>query len=99
MNGRLIKMRIPREIFFLALASVIAIVAGGCNSRSQEGQPAPSTSIKDVMDAIVDPSADVLWGAVGSIVDKTGDHQLAPKTPAEWADVRRAAIRVVEGAS
>jgi hypothetical protein len=56
-------------------------------------------SIKDLMDAIIDPSADVLWGAVGTVVDEEGEHESIPKTPEAWLDLRRAAIRIVEGAN
>jgi len=55
------------------------------------------TSIKDIMESIIDPSADALWGAVGTVVDKEGIHELLPKTPEEWLDVRRAAVRIIEG--
>jgi cytochrome c553 len=57
------------------------------------------TTIKDLMDSIVDPSADVVWGAVGTVVDQDGAHDTFPKTQEEWLSVRRAAIRIVEGAN
>jgi hypothetical protein len=57
------------------------------------------SSIKELMDAIIDPSADVLWGAGGTVVDKEGSHDLSPKTPEEWLNVRRAAVRIIEGAN
>ncbi|HMA72473.1 MAG TPA: hypothetical protein VKP67_13440 [Xanthobacteraceae bacterium] len=49
------------------------------------------------MESIIDPSADVLWGAAGSVLDKEGVHDLAPKTQEGWLDVRRAAVRIIEG--
>jgi hypothetical protein len=56
------------------------------------------TSIRDLMQSIIDPSADVLWTAVGTIVDKEkGIQDLSPKTPQDWLDVRRAAVRILEG--
>lgn len=51
------------------------------------------------MDAIVDPSADVVWGAVGAVADQDGLRDLEPKTAEEWLEVRRAAVRLVEGAN
>jgi hypothetical protein len=78
-------------------------LATACSSN---GRPAPQdawaqarTTVKDLMDAIIDPSADAVWGSVGTIIDKTGEHDFAPKTPEEWANVRRGAVRVVEGAN
>jgi hypothetical protein len=55
------------------------------------------STVKDLMDSIIDPSADVIWGAVGSVVDEEGVHERRPKTPEEWLDVRRAAVRLIEG--
>jgi hypothetical protein len=55
-------------------------------------------SIKEVMQSIVDPSADVLWGAVGTVVDsENGIQDLRPKTLEEWSNVRNAAVRILEG--
>lgn len=51
------------------------------------------------MGSIIDPSADALWGAVGTVVDKEGVHESSPKTQEEWLDLRRAAVRIVEGAN
>jgi hypothetical protein len=55
------------------------------------------TSLKDIMESIIDPSADALWGAVKTVVDQEGIHETAPKTAEDWLDVRRAAVRLVEG--
>jgi len=60
--------------------------------------PFVGVSIKEVMQSIVDPSADVLWGAVGTVVDnENGIQDLRPKTPEEWSNVRNAAVRILEG--
>jgi hypothetical protein len=71
--------------------SETAAAESRANGRSQ-------ASIKEVMQSIVDPSADVLWGAVGTVVDReNGVQELSPKTPEEWLNVRNAAIRILEG--
>jgi hypothetical protein len=36
---------------------------------------------------------------VGTVVDNEGVHELVPKTQEEWLDVRRAAVRMIEGAN
>jgi hypothetical protein len=56
-------------------------------------------SIKEIMESVVDPSADALWNAVGTVLDKEGIHEMLPKTQEEWLNVRRAAVRIVEGAN
>lgn len=55
------------------------------------------STVKDIMESVIDTSADVIWGAVGTVVDKEGIHEAFPKTPKEWLEVRRAAIRIIEG--
>jgi hypothetical protein len=57
------------------------------------------SSIKDLMESIIDPSADALWGAVRTVVDQEGVHETFPKTREEWLEVRRAAVRIIEGAN
>src|SRR3977135_1191094 len=49
------------------------------------------------MYAIVVPSADAIWGAVGTVVDETGVHESSPKSDEDWANMHRAAIRIIEG--
>jgi hypothetical protein len=54
-------------------------------------------TIRDLMESIIDPSADTLWGAVGTVVDNDGIHEMFPKTDEEWQEPRRAAVRIIEG--
>jgi hypothetical protein len=51
------------------------------------------------MESIIDPSADTLWGAVGTVVDNEGIHEMFPKTQEEWQEPRRAAVRIIEGSN
>src|SRR6266581_4994427 len=57
------------------------------------------STIKDLMESIIDPSADALWGAVGTVIDKEGIHETLPKTQEEWIELRRAAVRIIEGSN
>src|SRR5262249_17543674 len=74
-----------------------AFAAFAAVSRNAAKDRQVYASIKDLMESIIDPSADVLWGAVGTVADKEGVHELLPKTQEEWLDVRRAAVRIIEG--
>jgi hypothetical protein len=56
----------------------------------------PTSSIKDIMDSLVDPSADVIWESVAEIVTADGTELRRPHTDDEWKTVRRAAIRIIE---
>ncbi len=79
-----------------APATPVILAAGAGNAA---GDRQVYTSIKDIMDSIIDPSADTLWGAAGTVIDKEGVHELLPKTQEEWLDLRRAAVRIIEGAN
>jgi|SRR6478735_264001 hypothetical protein len=91
-----------RTFHWLALAGVSLLVAAACSAPA----PAPparkeppfrkTATIKDIMDSMVDPSADFLWESVATIVTKKGTEERRPRTDDEWKAVRRAAITLME---
>src|SRR5579871_1012255 len=80
----------------VAALGLIALCSFGAAEQKTADRPTYST-IKDLMESIIDPSADVIWGAVGTVADKQGVRDLSPKTPEDWLEVRRAAVRLIEG--
>jgi cytochrome c556 len=77
--------------------AVLLCVAGGCSrSSSAVPEPTPQATIKDLMDAMVDPNAEYLFDNIVEIVDETGIIDKTPKTDAEWKEVRRRALMLVE---
>jgi hypothetical protein len=87
------KSPIAGAVCFLVLA------AGAAPSFSAARNGPALSSIKELMESIIDPSADVVWGAVGTVVDQAGVHESSPKTDEEWLEVRRAVVRIIEGAN
>jgi hypothetical protein len=85
----------------VSCSAVLGLVASSSFTLAQ--QEAANTdhqvysSIRDLMESIIDPSADVVWGAVGTVVDREGIHESLPKTQEDWRDLRRAAVRIIEG--
>lgn len=59
----------------------------------------PTSTIRELMDAIIDPSADDVWNAVKTTMTATGTEEAAPVTAEDWANVRRGAIRLGEAAN
>ena len=56
--------------------------SAACN-RTQPAPAAqfrPTATIKDIMDSMVDPSADTLWESVATIVSAAGTEERRPKT-------------------
>ena len=48
------------------------------------------------MNWILDPNADVVWGAVGTISTAEGEQKIAPTTDEQWTVVRNSAATVIE---
>jgi hypothetical protein len=91
-----------RRFSWLLLVGMSVFIVVACNRPQPPPAPAPSpyhltATIKDIMDSMVDPSADTLWESVATIVSAKGTEERRPKTDEDWANVRRAAIRLIEG--
>jgi hypothetical protein len=96
-------------------ALIVAGIAAGVLSLSAcEGRPpskaktteaaaAPefrlNATIKDIMDAFVDPAADHIWDAVATTITAKGRVEKFPRSDEEWKELRRRAIQVMEGAN
>ncbi len=82
------------------LTGILALAAGGCTATPE---PAPDMSqaatIKDIMDSMIDPSADFLFESTAEIADAAGIRKKAPQNPEEWKDVRRHAVILLEAPS
>ena len=52
--------------------------------------------MKQLMEWVIDPAADVVWESVAIIITEKGENHKAPKTDDEWAAVRNAAATMVE---
>jgi len=81
---------------FLVGVTVFVVVACNRTPPPPPSQFRPTSTIKDIMDSLVDPSADFLWDSVSTIVSAAGTEERQPKTPEEWANVRRRAITLIE---
>ena len=82
-----------RTIISLLPASAVLLFACGCAS-----QPAfkPVGSVKQLMQATIQPSSEVLFEAVGTVVSSSGVEEIAPKNDEEWATVRNNALTLAE---
>jgi cytochrome c556 len=86
---------IPRKrlsvLPLLLLSAVIGVAVDACN-KTAPAPPAPdllrTATIKDIMDAMVDPSGDFVFESVQEIADEHGITVKAPKTDEEWEAVR-----------
>jgi cytochrome c556 len=58
-----------------------------------------TATIQDLMDGIIDPSADVLWDSVAYIATTKGVEDRQPRTDEQWKAVRTGAITLIEAAN
>ena len=99
----------PIAFWGLCVAGGALIVGAACSAPKLEapaatGPAKPNTAaefrttatIKDIMDSVVDPSADYLWESVATIVTRKGTEERRPRTDMEWQEVRRRAIALIE---
>lgn len=86
---------------------VISMCLAGCAAPVDKQPTAPPVApeydavatIKDIMDSLVDPSADHVWRSVGTEITAAGTVDRAPRTDEEWDAVRRHVIQLVEAAN
>jgi hypothetical protein len=82
----------------------VSLVAGCAAPAPQQPPPAasayrPVATIREVMNSVIDPSVDVVWNAVSSVVDDGRLTEQAPATDEAWTEVRRHALIVSEAAN
>ena len=80
-----------RKILLLLPAALLFVA--GCQ------RPTPYKPVVDtllLMQAVVDPQADILWASVGSIITEEGSDDFFPRNDAEWAEVRNATVMIME---
>jgi hypothetical protein len=97
----------------IASCALLGFLLAGCapkdsSETAQSGQAAtppaasplkPIAGVQDVMALMIDPAADFLWQAVSTTVTEGKTVEKQPRTDEEWAEVRRHAILLTEGAN
>jgi len=68
-------------------------------AAAPQGTSKPVATVKDVMDYIVIPSSEFVFNAVSSTQGANGAEDKAPKTDADWAEVRKHAVLLSEAAN
>lgn len=83
---------------YRCLTLVVLFFAAGACARPKPPEPelVTSATIKDIMDALIDPSADYVFESVATIADEHGITQKAPRTDEEWREVRRRVVQLLE---
>ena len=82
--------------FRWALAAA-ALAASACSNGNSQLPPfKPIVDTGSLMESFIEPSADVIWLSVGTIVSAAGEEHIRPQTEEEWTKVKNAAVAVSE---
>lgn len=81
--------------FFIFWSCTFLLVATGCGGTPQPPFR-PVADVRLLMESVVEPSADVVWDAVGTIMTEEGTEEIRPQNDEEWTAVRNSAITLAE---
>ncbi|HEY9462168.1 MAG TPA: hypothetical protein VIR54_03715 [Vicinamibacterales bacterium] len=97
------------SVCVLLLASLVLIAACQKPAETTAAAPAPAAppppeytptaTVKDLMQSVVDPNADVVWLAVTTVQSNKGTVETKPKTDEEWTKVRHGAVALMEASN
>ena len=89
----------------MMMRAIMVLVAIALSAGCQAPPPAPApedppfratSTIRELMQSMIAPSAQGLWDSVGRISDAKGTRDLEPRSDEEWAAVRRHAVSLME---
>src|SRR6185369_5036010 len=87
----------------LRLLPLSLLIVAGCEAPPPPPPPAPpyaiTLTVKQVMEWVVDPAADVIWDSVKTVITEKGTQEIAPKTDADWDKVRDGAATLMEASN
>jgi hypothetical protein len=94
LNGRAVALALVP-----VLASLFFFATSPVASSAAAREPTRDATIQELMTTRIDPSADVLWASVSTVISSAGMKEKQPHTEAEWQTVRRYAVILIEGAN
>jgi hypothetical protein len=80
----------------MILAVSVSVLASACTSAPAPPPFKPVADNKLLMQAVIDPMADVVWDSVKTIVTAKGTEDIRPRTEEQWTAVRNAAVALTE---
>ncbi len=85
-----------RRSGLLTVLAIFTLSACEAEAPPPEVSFKPITNVRETMEWILDPAADVLWASAGTIITIDESRELHPTTDEGWAHVRNNAAVVAE---
>lgn len=89
--------------FACALTAIIAgSVVISISSKGEEStQALPATfkahvDMQTFMEHVLTPAANIIWRSNGTVIDKEGEHDLSPRSDADWEELVSGAATLAE---
>lgn len=73
-----------------------ALLVAGCGAEPTGPPLQPTATVQELMAHMIDPAADLVWDAVGTVITEDSVDHWEPQTDEEWAVVRNGAVTLVE---
>jgi hypothetical protein len=73
-----------------------ALVALSACARPPADEYRVSLTVEDIMNAIVDPASDAIWGSVEVVATLEGTVEKQPRTDEDWTTLRRHTLTLME---
>jgi hypothetical protein len=96
--------RTSRTLLAASTAFAACLIATACQTAAPPPAPAgptymPTSTIKELMLSVVDPSADVVWLSVMAVMNEKGLIETKPTSDDDWLKVRHGAVTLMEAAN
>lgn len=104
-HSQVMNVERKQEMRWQGLIFVFGFIVVGCGGMAPQGGTAsagplppfkPVVDTRLLMEAVVDPNADIVWDSVRTIITAQGAEEITPQTDEQWTAVRNAAVAVAE---
>lgn len=92
-------IRIPTRLGAALVMSALAAAPSLSGDSGMTAAPPPFRAHVDMqtfMEHVLTPAAQIVWTVNGSIIDGKGEHDLSPKTDADWEKIVSGAATLAE---
>jgi hypothetical protein len=86
-----------RRLMLLVLAAIVSAAAPSLGEDADSLPPFQAyVDMKTFMEHVLTPAAVVIWRVNAVVIDEKGEHDLSPKSEAEWEQIESGAATLAE---